>query len=265
MNLTSYGAGVNQDIRTTGVQPWVRAKTKTVTPSATTSYTVTVTDALGCTSIDAVTINVYPAPTVDAGANATICNGQSIILTASASSGTAPYTYNWGTTLGIGQSKTVSPTTTTTYTVTVTDAKGCTATDNVIVTVGSNITLTATGASICQGQSGSISATASGGTSPYTYYWGATLGSGQSKTVSPNANTSYTVTVTDINGCTKTAIAAVTVGTPPTASASNDGPLTCSKTNVVMTALPATGVTYLWSNGGQTTQTKRSPYQAPIQ
>jgi len=221
-------------------------QTVNVNPTITTTYTVTITDVNGCTATDQTVVNINPALTVDAGANATLCNGQSIVLSASASGGTPAYTYSWSD--GLANGATRNPATTTTYTVTVTDSKGCMATDVVTLTVGGTLNLNATGATICAGATATISASATGGTSPYSYTWNGTLGTGATKTVTPAATTIYTVTVTDLNGCTKSANATVTVNPNPTAGATNDGPLTCTKTSVTLTATG--GGTYAWSGGG---------------
>ncbi len=218
--------------------------TKTVNPTGNTTYTVTITDNIGCTSSDAVTINITNSPTVNAGADATICIGSSIILTASGSGGQSPYTYIWNNGLGAGASKTVNPSSNTTYIVTVTDGNGCTATDNVTVNIGASPNLTASGTTICFGGSGTISASASGGATPYTYYWSNGLGTGATKTVSPTVNTTYTVTVEDGNGCTKTASAVVTIGGGPTVNVGPDINL-CTLDeeiiNSVVTNIPSCG------------------------
>jgi hypothetical protein len=96
----------------------------TVSPTTTTTYTVTGTDANGCVNTDQVTVTVNPLPVVDAGPDVTICSGGSTILTA-----TGAASYVWDNGAGITASVTVSPTTTTTYTVTGTDANGCVNTD----------------------------------------------------------------------------------------------------------------------------------------
>ncbi|MBK9151772.1 MAG: carboxypeptidase regulatory-like domain-containing protein [Saprospiraceae bacterium] len=224
---------------------------KTVNPTTTTTYTVTITDSNLCTSTDQVTINVTPNPSVNAGVDATICPGQQIIITASATGGTSPYTYAWNNGLGNGASKTVNPSATTTYIVTVTDSKGCTATDDIVVTVGGNINLTATGGEICVGGTTQISASASGGTSPYTYTWSDGLGNGATKNVSPAATKTYSVTVTDGNGCTKTATATVTVNQRPTVTA--NAPDVCAGSTLVITSSPTGGTspyTYTWTGPG---------------
>jgi predicted extracellular nuclease len=110
----------------------------TVTPQATTDYTVTYTDGAGCTATSSVTVTTFAQPIVDAGADQVVYNGYApaacATLTATASSGSAPYSYAWsnGATTA---STTVCPTTSTTYTVTVTDANGCTSTDAATVCV----------------------------------------------------------------------------------------------------------------------------------
>jgi len=102
------------------------------------TYGVTVLDANGCFDIGSVTINSSDGVTVNAGADETICAGDSVNLVAVANSGASPYTFSWNSGLGNGAAQTVSPTSTTTYVVTVTDANGCTDTDEVIVVVNPN-------------------------------------------------------------------------------------------------------------------------------
>ena len=97
-----------------------------------------------------------------------------------------------------------------TYTVTVTDANGCKATATVAITQPPVLTATATGVNVkCFGAAdGSATVTAVGGTPAYTYNWlpsGGTLATATGLTAG-----TYTVTVTDANGCRATATAAIT-------------------------------------------------------
>ncbi|MGM0479190.1 MAG: T9SS type A sorting domain-containing protein [Bacteroidota bacterium] len=92
------------------------------------TYTVIGTDANGCENDDAVTVNVFENPTVDAGTDVTVCEGEEVTLTATASMGTV----SWDN--GISDGTPFNATTTTTYTTTA-DNNGCTATDQVTVTV----------------------------------------------------------------------------------------------------------------------------------
>ncbi len=233
-------AGASTTLTTSGGASYVWSNglgsgaTKTVTPASTTTYTVTVTNAAGCTATSTVTVTVNSLPSASAGANVAICAGASTTLTASG--GTS---YAWSNGLGSGATKTVTPASTTTYTVTVTNAAGCTATSTVTVNVGvcaevcdngidddgdglidcadpdcaSSFTVntTATSPAICRGENTTISASASGGTGPYTYAWNNGLGNGVSQNISPLATTAYTVTVTSAPGCTSTAQVTITV------------------------------------------------------
>jgi len=102
--------------------------TKTVSPASTLTYTVTGTLS-GCTNTDQVTVNVTPLPTVNAGSNTSICEGNSTTISASGAT-----SYSWNNGLGAGANHSVSPTVTTTYIVTGTE-NGCENTSQIIVTV----------------------------------------------------------------------------------------------------------------------------------
>ncbi|MFN8299780.1 MAG: T9SS type A sorting domain-containing protein [Chitinophagales bacterium] len=216
--------------------------------NVTTAGTYTVTAYAACSSVTASkTVTVTPAPTAAiTPATATICNGGSTTLTAS---GGGTYAWSSGpTTAAI----TVSPTTTTTYTVTVT-ASGCTATASRSVTVNPLPTplITPPTATICAGFSTTL--TASGGTS---YAWNTTATTA-AITVSPSANTTYTVTVTDANSCSATANRLVTVNQLPTATISPATVTICSGNSATLTA--AGGTSYAWSTGGNTAAITVSP------
>ena len=106
----------------------------TVSPTTTTTYSVTGTTPEGCTGTAAVTVTVHPLPDISATANPTeIYLGESSILMVSSDiTGTA---FNWSNGLGTNPSVTVSPTATATYSVTGTTPEGCTSTAEVTVTV----------------------------------------------------------------------------------------------------------------------------------
>ena len=97
------------------------------TPGSTQTYTVTVS-ANGCQATDQVTVTVNPLPTVNAGADQSICIGTGITLSGS---GAQSYTWNNGVTNGVS----FVPGSTQTYTLTGTDANGCQATDQITVTI----------------------------------------------------------------------------------------------------------------------------------
>jgi len=167
------------------------------------SYTVTITDANGCTASSSNTITQPTALTNVVSPPVTICVGQNTIVTSTPGGGTPGYTYSWsnGNTTN---SQTVNPIVTTIYNVTVTDANGCTITGSTTVTVNPPLSLVVSLASvICEGQTASISATGSGGDGVYTYTWTNGVGPGAGPfIVSPLVTTTYVVVLTDNCGST---------------------------------------------------------------
>ncbi len=220
---------------------------KTVTPSGTTTYVVTVSDDNGCESTDDVTVNVNPNPTAQ-GNDSEICEGSQGSVSVTPSGGQSPYEYIWS---NGGTSQTISglsPSTTTVYTVTVIDDNGCSTTASATLTVNPNPELDlGNDATICEGESYTINASATSGTAPYTYTLdGANMPNGTA-TVSPNQMTTYTVDVTDDNGCTTSDQITISVSNNPIALIT--GPATiCAGEDVQFVAGNAgSGVTYSWT------------------
>ena len=171
-------------------------------------YTVTAND-LGCTSTDQVTVNVNPVPVVNAGLDAMICEGSSTVLTASGAN-----SYSWSPGSGNTASITVSPVATTTYVV-IGTSQGCSATDQVVVTVNANPVINAgPDVSICVGSGTTLTAT--GGTQ---YAWAPVAQNTPSINVAPIVTTTYTVVGTDANNCVGTDMVVVTVNAIPTLDA----------------------------------------------
>lgn len=171
-------------------------------PTTTTTYYLTVTNAYGCQAIDSVKVSVG-ALIANAGNDISVCPGSSTQLDASGGTN-----YSWSPSVGLNSSNIynpiASPTSTTLYTVTVSDGSNCSATDQVVVTVNPAVMANAgTDVTICPGNSVQISA--SGGTayqwSPVTDLTNPSIGN---PVASPAQTTIYTVTVTDGNGCSAT-------------------------------------------------------------
>jgi hypothetical protein len=190
-------------------------------PITSTIYSVSVSDLFGCSSSSSVSVVVNALPRADAGADyvLTSCSSDSVRLggSPSASGGVGPYTYNWTPITGVRPSVSIENPyvgnigSTTTYTLQVTDSKGCSATDQVLVTIVPstlNVNIIPTGVSWCEGSGGSTTLTAmvTGGRAPFSFLW---IGSdltgetSQIATVNPNiAGTyPYTIIVTDAGGC----------------------------------------------------------------
>jgi uncharacterized repeat protein (TIGR01451 family) len=187
------------------------ATTSSITTPPLTSaatFTVTVTNSNGCSASSTRTIGVLPQPSVSISSNSPVCLGNPVNLTATASGGTAPYTFGWGN----GSSAnplTINPTSSGTIAVTVTDANGCTRATSSAYTVNPLPVAAIAGEDvICLGESTTL--TASGGPS---YLWSANANNATtaSVTVMPTNTTIYRVTVTNSNNCTATASKTVSV------------------------------------------------------
>ncbi len=237
------------------------------------TYSVTLTDAKGCKAFASVTINSSNGPIANAGPDQSICAGGTVLLSANATGGSAPYSYNWSNNLGTGQTKSINPSMSSNYTVTVTDLNGCTAVDEVYIKVNPTPGLTlGLDRYICAGTSTTLTATASGGTSPYVYTWSNGLGTGQSKTVNPTVNTLYTVTVTDFNQCTRVSSVQVFVTGPCACVADLSVSVgTCNIVNnqyqisgqVSFVNPPSTGTLTITSSAGNS-QVFSAPFLSPI-
>jgi hypothetical protein len=199
--------------------------------NSTGNYSVTVTDANGCSSsaLSNVTVNTPEVASISADGSTTFCQGGSVTLTASAGSS---FAWSTGATT---QSITVNSTGN--YSVTVTDANGCnsSASSNVTVNTPATASISADGSTtFCQG--GSVTLTASAG-STFAWSTGATT---QSITVNSTGN--YSVTVTDANGCNSSASSNVTVNANPTVDAGSYSALTTLSSPIALSGSPSGGL-----------------------
>lgn len=188
------GASVILTATGTGTISWNNGVTNGVAfnPSATTTYTVTLTSG-ACSNTDQVLVTVNSLPTVSAGADQTVCAGESVTLVGS---GVTNLTWN----NGVFDGTDFTPTATGTYTVTGTDANGCSNTDQVTVTVNPVPTATATistGTTLVAGPAGQ------------SYQWincatSQPISGATSANYVATANGNYSVIVTNTNGCSST-------------------------------------------------------------
>ena len=198
----------------------VRRLDPTVRTTVPRVYTLTVTDKNGCVATDEIAVQVAPPPRASAGADVTLCAGAPAALSGSATGGTPPYRFAWSPAAGLSNPASATPsvavTQTTRYTLTVTDARGCVSTDEVTVSVRPAPQLTAPRElTICRNQGRRIEVSASGGRRPYRYEWTPLTGLSDGSSATPVANpiqtTTYTVAVTDANGCRAFTTVTVTV------------------------------------------------------
>ncbi|MEQ8907920.1 MAG: gliding motility-associated C-terminal domain-containing protein [Vicingaceae bacterium] len=235
------------------------------------SYTVTVTDGNGCTATTFDNVG-QPLPLqVSLSKSDASCNGVNDgSVTASGSNGTSPYNYSWSN----GQSgPTINTLSAGIYEVTVTDDNGCVVIDNIEVFQPAAITLTTSGTDlICNGDnSGTVSVVANGGSGNYTYLWDDPSNQSTATATNLAANT-YTVIVTDANGCNASSSETITEPTLLTASIVNPINPSCNGINDGSISVSANGgtiavnsdYTYLWSDvSGQTTQTASNLASGP--
>ena len=181
-----------------------------VSPTSTTTYNVVVTDVNGCTDTESVLVVVNTAPNVSVSpTSATICGGESIVISAS---GAQTYSWNTGSS---GSSITVNPSTQTTYTVIGSNGNcaGNPATSTISVSTAPTVTASANTYSVAVGGTVSFSSAGSGATS---YVWD--FGDGNSSTQSNPSHTYsssgiFVVTLTGtLNGCTSTSQITINVG-----------------------------------------------------
>ena len=216
---------------------WTNNVTNAVSfiPTATTTYTVTGTDANACVNTAMTTVTVNPLPIVTATSSAAaVCTGGSVTLT-----GGGAATYVWDN--NVTDAISFIPTATTTYMVTATDANGCVNTATTTLTVNALPTVTAntSSASVCTG--GSVTLTGGGAA---TYVWDNNVTDAISFV--PIATTTYMVIGTDLNSCMNTAMITVTVNPLPVVTATSSAASVCTGGSVTLTGGGA--ATYVWDN-----------------
>jgi uncharacterized repeat protein (TIGR01451 family) len=226
------------------------------------TYNVTITDSHGCQSYCQIGVTVRPGPTANAGADKSFCAGSSVQVGGSPTGGTPPYTYSWTPSAGLNDATTANPTASAggTYTVRVTDFNGCWDEDSVVVTENADPTAYA-GAdkSFCPGSSVQIggSPTGSGGTGTLTYSWTPTTGLNNPASANPfaSAGGTYTVRVTDANGCWTEDSVVVTERVP---MASSGSPVS-QGASIYLAGGPDGMSSYSWTGPDGWTSTLQNP------
>jgi hypothetical protein len=213
--------------------------TEDITVTSPDTYTLTVTGANGCSDSDSVVVtqDINP-PSVNAGPDKQLtCNVTSVLLDATVTGGTGPFTYSWTNSTDdvVGITEDITVTSPDTYTLTVTGANGCFASDSVVVT--QNITPPeATASSNSPVDQGATIQLYGGPDDMASYYWtgpSSFTSDSQNPTI-PNAveamEGTYTLTVTNENGCSDSDTTNVVVN-PPVTPAGGAGGGGCPRTD----------------------------------
>lgn len=232
------------------------ANTASISNLAAGTYTMTATDANGCTTTSQ-TIITQPTSALVPQATVTaqnLCQGQqngsaNVVVTG----GDAPYTYAWS---NGDVTTTIQNLAGGIFTVSVTDANGCVKTDSVVISSPSSLSLNVasqTNVSCFGGDDGQVIVQVSGGATPYLYSW--TNGT-NSDTLDMVTAGVYTLTATDQNGCFDTVQVNITEPTALSSAITNSQNVACNGAATGFAKVSVSGGTmpynYLWSNNNAT-------------
>ncbi len=234
--------------------------TATVTGLSVGTYTINVTDVNNC-PVNPLIVNISEPTALDitiASRTTLLCQGFGYIAAHSATGGTPPYNYVW-TPSGGTSIFTTTNLTAGTYTITATDSNGCIATASEIISYPPALLATGNllnGVSCFGDNTGSASVTASGGTPVYTYSW--FPNGGTNSMASGLSAMTYTVTVTDSLGCQATVGVTITQAPGMVIKTDSIDETSFSGCNGLAAVTVVSGTppyTYLWSPGGESTDT----------
>ncbi|MCD6062644.1 MAG: C-terminal target protein, partial [Flavipsychrobacter sp.] len=214
-------------------------------------YSFEVSDTKGCNAVDTYTIT-EPTPALISGSTTNItCFGANDGTISLVTGGTAPHNFTWSNSATTQNLSNLAPGT---YSVTVTDALNCSKTGTYTITQPTLLTVNGTSTDVtCNGVAdGTINITAAGGTAPYSYSWSNSATSDDLQSLAPG---SYSVAVTDANGCTATA--SFNISEPlllgATTTVNNASCFNAGNGNIDLSVTGGTApFSYLWSNNATT-------------
>jgi len=219
------------------------------TPAISGTYTVTGTNAAGCsnTAIVGVTINPIPVMSDSAIPSTAVCQGNSVALIGK---GASSYSWSGGIVNGIS----FVPATSGTYTVTGFGANGCTSKDSITIKINNKVILTPLIVNTtCALNNGAVKVNAASGTPPYIYSW-STVPVNTTDSIGSLSPGTYIITVNDANQCSSYSSIDIASSTAPILSVSTDES-TCGNATGAAYASVAYGTPpyrFSWSNGDTT-------------
>jgi gliding motility-associated-like protein len=219
------------------------------------NYTVTLTDANGCTDASTVTVDALTGVTLAASGTNPSCNGNNDGTATATATGAATLTYAWSNS---ATTSTINTLTAGSYTVTVTDGNGCFDLDTVVLVDPSILVATATPVlyETCAGNDGQATVNVTGAQGTTTFAWS---NSATTQSITGLTANTFTVTVTDANGCSDTGQAVIidTCVCVIAALITTNTAISCNGDSATLTASGTGGsgtYTFLWP-GGETTAT----------
>lgn len=230
-----------------------------VNPSVDSSYTLIVSDSIGCSDTLSSTVNLQTVPSVNISANSNhVCANDSVILHGTTSLPVVLYQWN---TMNLGPTNIQFPTVNTTYSLTVTDSIGCQDQDSfsVIVNPLPVLQLTPTNNPICIGDTTEIQVQSN--VNPVTFYWTYNASTASNISVNPSISTIYTVIAQDSMGCTDSNNINIQVNNLPQLSINPNPTKICTGDSVQFSLTSNITIgQYSWSNGS----TLATPYFSPL-
>ncbi len=211
------------------------------------TYVVVVTDALGCTTFQSITVEDIGGPEISLTGTEPSCSENGLI-SANISGGATPYALQWNT----GEtSENINISEPGNYTLLVTDDNGCTSTQNIDIDSNTDFpSIEVSSQAVCLGESTSATAMITGGASPYQIEWS----NGQTGETAEDltSNVEYSIEVTDANGCKTSDSFSIEAFAPIEEIAFEAIPASCGENNGSITAIAIGGTapfSYDWNTG----------------
>jgi len=230
------------------------ATTQNISGLAVGTFSVSILDTWGWTKVNFFSVTQPALLTVaPVSQQSGACNGgNNGSINISVLGGTTPYIFNWSP--GGTTTQNISGLTANNYSVLITDAHSCTNTFSTTLSQppALSVSVTPTNVSCHGGSDGTATANPSGGTSPYSYLWN---NSQTSQTATALSATTYSVTITDANGCTISASANITQPGILSSSTSVISHASCYNNDGSASVTAGGGVypyLYSWSTGNTT-------------
>ena len=192
-----------------GVSSVTNSATDQLTSLIADTYSVTITDSKGCSSISTIVISEPPVISLQTFSTNATCGQNNGSINSILSGGTKPYFYSWSDGTSSSVSDSLAPGN---YSVTVTDAQGCTTVSTSVINANLPDSLTITPATQTILEGASVAVTVTGGTS---YTWlpstGLSCTNCSNLVAAPTTTTTYTIIASDGNGCPITALFTIVV------------------------------------------------------
>ena len=223
------------------------------------TYNVTVTDGNGCSASESIVIAEHNVIALSLSSSGISCPSDcDATINSTITGGTGTFTYSWDDAANQTTAN-ASSLCSGTYVLTITDANSCTDNESLTIIEPTFTATTTSTSATCGNSDGSTTVIVSAGTGPYTYLWN-DANAQSTATATGLASGTYTVSITDANGCVITESVSVSDSGGPTVSVDSQNNPTCFGDTDGDITVSATGgtspYTYLWDDASaQTTAT----------